>query len=262
MAGEIPGVPAAVRAAAGGRELRLVWDNLEGGLTFEAGQGAGRFFIKWSPATSRIDLAREAGRLSWAAPFHPVPRVLAQGSDATGSWLVTAALPGDSAVSPQWVANPATAVRAIGAGLRALHEALPVASCPFSWDARERLADGRRQAAEGRLDPGGWHEIHQRLGVPEVLRRAAGIPPVDQSVVCHGDACAPNTLLHPDGRWSGHVDFGLLGIADRWADIAVATWSAEWNYGTGWEPLLLDAYGIRPDPERTRYYQLLWDLSS
>ncbi len=255
-------MPAAVRAAADGRALRLVWQNPENGLTYEAGRGARRCFIKWSPASSRIDLAREAERLSWAAPFHPVPAVFAQGADADGTWLVTAALPGDRATSGKWKAAPATAVRAIGAGLRALHEALPVATCPFSWSAADRLADGRRQAAEGRLDTGCWHEIHQRLGVAEVLRRAADTPPVDRLVVCHGDACAPNTLLYPDGRWSGHVDFGLLGVADRWADIAVATWSAEWNYGPGWEPLLLDTYGVEPDPERTRYYRLLWDLSS
>ena len=30
--------------------------------------------------------------------------------------------------------------------------------------------------------------------------------------------------------------------------------------GTGWEQVLLDAYGIKPDAERTRYYRLLWDL--
>lgn len=175
---------------------------------------------------------------------------------------MTAPLPGDSAVSARWLAEPATAVRAIGAGLRALHERLPVAACPFSWTAQERLADARREAAAGRLDPGWWHEIHRPFGVTGALSQAAAIPPVDRLVVCHGDACAPNTLLYPDGRWSGHVDFGLLGAGDRWADIAVATWSAEWNYGPGWEPLLLDAYGVEPDAERTRYYRLLWDLSS
>jgi aminoglycoside phosphotransferase len=255
-------VPDAVAAAAGGRTVRLVWDNPTGGLTYAAGEGTERCFIKWSPAGSGIDLAAEAARLSWAVPFHPVPRVLAHGFDEEGSWLVTAALPGESAVSPGWQAEPATAVTAIGSGLRALHEALPVATCPFSWSAEERVADGRRQAADGRLDLDCWHEIHQRLGVAEVLRLAAEVPPVDRLVVCHGDACAPNTLLGADGRWSGHVDLGLLGVGDRWADIAVATWSAEWNYGPGWEPLLLDAYGVQPDPERTRYYRLLWDLSS
>ncbi len=57
-----------------------------------------------------------------------------------------------------------------------------------------------------------------------------------------------------------HVDFGAMGVADRWADLAVATWSTQWNYGPGFEAVLLDAYGIGPDPVRTRYYRLLWDL--
>ena len=80
-------------------------------------------------------------------------------------------------------------------------------------------------------------------------------------MVCHGDACAPNTLIGDDGRWSGHVDLGALGVGDRWADIAIATWSTQWNYGPGWERALLDAYGIEPDPERTAWYRLLWDMT-
>ncbi len=88
----------------------------------------------------------------------------------------------------------------------------------------------------------------------------AQAPPVDQLVVCHGDACAPNTLLTDDGAWSGHVDLGALGEADRWADLAVATWSAEWNYGPGWDDHLLASYGAHPDPARIAYYRLLWDL--
>ena len=124
------------------------------------------------------------------------------------------------------------------------------------------MADAHRQAAVGRVDPAAWHPCHRGLTVTAALEHATAIPSPDQLVVCHGDACAPNTLLASDGRWSGHVDLGLLGIADRWTDLAVATWSAEWNYGPGWERLLLDVYGIRPDPERTRYYRLLWDLSS
>ncbi|WP_443062724.1 phosphotransferase [Streptomyces sp. NBC_00390] len=58
---------------------------------------------------------------------------------------------------------------------------------------------------------------------------------MDRLVVCHGDACAPNTVVGDDGTWTGHVDLGTLGAADRWADLAVATWSTQWNYGPGWE---------------------------
>jgi kanamycin kinase len=52
-----------------------------------------------------------------------------------------------------------------------------------------------------------------------------------------------------------------MGVGDRWADLAVATWSAGWNYGTDWEEPLLVAYGVAPDLERTRYYRLLYDLA-
>jgi kanamycin kinase len=253
-------VPAPVRAVAAGRPVRPVWQNELGGLTFEVGADPDLCFVKWTPAASGIDLGQEAARLSWAVSFTPVPRLLGQGADEAGSWIVTAALPGQCAVADKWKAEPATAVTAIGAGLRAMHEAAPSAACPFSWQATERLADTRQRASQGRIDPARWHPEHQPLGIGRALDLLAAIPPVDRLVVCHGDSCAPNTLLTDDGRWSGHVDLGELGVADRWADLAIATWSTEWNYGPGWDKLLLQAYGVLPDPDRTRYYRLLWDL--
>lgn len=253
-------VPAAVEAVAAGRPVRAVWSNELGGLTFGVGAGDDRCFVKWAPAGSGLDLAREVPRLRWAAQFAPVPRVLSEGSDDTGAWLVTAALPGRSAVDPKWTAQPRTAVITIGEGLRALHEALPAESCPFSWSAPDRVADAHRRAAEGAIDPANWDPLHQRLGLDRALELISDIPPATRLVVCHGDSCSPNTLLTDDGRWSGHVDMGALGVADPWADLAVATWATQWNYGMGWEKLLLDAYGVTADNDLIRYYRLLWEL--
>jgi kanamycin kinase len=252
--------PAPVLALAGGEAVRPVWDNAVGGRTFEVGAGERRRFVKWAPAASGLDLAAEAARLAWAVDFAPVPHVLGQGHDAAGAWIVTRPVAGTTAVAARWRAEPGIAVTAIGEGLRALHDALPAARCPFSWSAADRLADARRRAAGGLIDPSGWHEAHQGLGVEGALRLLAEVPQADELVVCHGDSCAPNTLIGDDGRWSGHVDLGDLGVADRWADLAVATWSTTWNYGPGWEIPLLDAYGVEPDAERTRYYRLLWEL--
>lgn len=251
-------VPPPILVLAGRDRVRPVWRNELGGLTFEITGSAGRRFAKWAPAGSGLDLAPEVPRLRWAATFSPVPRVLDAGADETGTWLLTAGLPGDSAVSPRWLAEPRAAATAIGRGLRALHERLPVEDCPFSWSVERRVA---RVRAAGRHDPAQWHPDHGELSPGEALARLADPPPVDRLVVCHGDACAPNTLLYEDGSWSGHVDLGALGVADRWADLAVATWSLGWNYGPGWQPVLLSAYGIEPDPRRTSYYRLLWDLS-
>jgi aminoglycoside phosphotransferase len=67
-----------------------------------------------------------------------------------------AAVPGESAVSARSTAHPKTAVAAIGAGLRLLHDTLPVDTCPFSWSNEFRVADARRRAVEGRIDPASW----------------------------------------------------------------------------------------------------------
>jgi kanamycin kinase len=253
-------VPAPVAAEAGAERLRAVWANELGGATFEVGTGARRRFVKWAPAGSGIDLAAEAVRMSWAVAFTPVPRLLAQGVDDSGSWLVSSALPGEMAVTDRWKEQPRVAVTAIGEGLRAMHDALPTGRCPFSWSTAGRLREIGERAAAGMLDPSCWHPDHQGLSVETALELLAEPPPVDKLVVCHGDSCAPNTLITDDGHCSGHVDLGELGVADRWADLAVATWSTTWNYGPGWQFPLLDAYGIAPDPGRTRYYRLLWDL--
>jgi aminoglycoside phosphotransferase len=253
-------VPAAVEAIAAGRAARLVWVNEIGGLTFDVGEGLGRVFVKWVPPEWAASLDAEFVRLEWASQFVTVPCPIDGGSDADGAWLVTTPLDGESAVSPRWLEEPVRAVRAIGAGLRQLHKSLPVERCPFSWSAAARVTDVERRAAAGAIDPARWHDVHQTLGVETALGLAAAIPPVDVEVVCHGDACSPNTLISDVGRCAGYVDLGALGIADRWADLAVATWSVEWNYGPGWEALLLDAYGVDADLARTRYYRLLWDL--
>ena len=146
------------------------------------------------------------------------------GADEEGSWIVTAGLAGQSAVEERWKAQPALAVEAIGRGLRHFHDSLPVDECPFSWSAEQRVADAHTRAGTGELDPTRWHPDHRDLAVEGALGRIAEPPPVDRLVVCTRHL-RPNTLLDEHGRFVGHVDLGSLGVADRWADLAIATWS-------------------------------------
>jgi kanamycin kinase len=216
--------PRIVADIAAGRPVAAVWVNELGGVTFRVGGGSE--YVKVAPPRWAHHLEAESDRLRWAADYVTVPQVLGAGK----GWLHTAGLPCRSAVDPRWVAEPRAAVRAIGAGLRLLHDRLPVDDCPF--------------------------------GAPPWV---TGSLSVDRLVVCHGDACAPNTLIDGAGRCGGHVDLGDLGVADRWADLAVATLSLSWNYAGDWERDLLDAYGVDPDPERVDFYRALWnagDVSS
>jgi kanamycin kinase len=201
--------------------LDAVWLNHLGGLTFHDGDR----YLKWNPLGSGVDLEDERARLAWAAPRHPVPEVLDFGRDDVGQVLITRALPATGAVTEEWCARPRDAVRAIAEGLRVLH-VLPVADCPFVC----RWASGADMA-------------------------------VEDLVVVQGDPCAPNTVIGPDARFAGHVDLGSLGTGDRWADLAVASMSLDWNYGRGWQDEFFAAYGIERDERHIDFYRELWDAS-
>lgn len=261
---EIPTGPVAVldvvAALAGGDTVTPVWRNELGGLTFRL-EGEGIRYAKWvATGTPEIDLPAEAERLAWAQRWVSVPQVIEHGTDADGAWLVTAAVPGRSAVDPRWVTEPATAAVAIGRGLRLLHDALPVDRCTFDWSIERRLARADERIADGE-GPAERFLEHRYLDLAEARARIGEPPAIDRLVVCHGDACVPNTLLHDDGTFAAHVDLGSLGVADRWADLAVAAWSMGWNFGPGYDGVVYDAYGVAPDPERIAYYRLLWDMA-
>ena len=234
-----PAEVAELAAAEGLQVVGLVWRNQLGGLTFRCRGVDGISFVKWLPAHPEFDVDAEAARLRWAAQYVPVPGVLGFGHGPGCSWLWTRALPGVSAIDGRWRDDPAVPVRAIGAGLRLLHDRLPVTGCPFSWSVTDRLAGSG-------------------VDRPDLL---AEVPAVDRLVVCHGDACAPNTLLDDNGRYVGTVDLGALGVADRWADLAVATTNLIRNFPGGFEQELLDAYGVDHDDQRLRYYSQLWDAT-
>lgn len=219
----------------------MVWQNELGGRTYRIDRPSGREFLKWCPDHPEFDLELEAEKLTWAGRYVTVPPVIGHGRDsATSAWLHTVGIPGDTAVAPEWKARPEIAARAIGTGLRTLHDRLPVADCPWGWDVGDRAG---------------------LITKPEDRVLITERPATDKIVVCHGDACSPNTLIGPDGSFTGHVDFGNLGVGDRWADLAIATYSVDWNYAPAFEDALLEAYGIDRDQDRIDYYRRLWDAT-
>lgn len=258
-----PKIPECVHRVAQGSLIEAVWVNGVGGVTYRIAArpgNAGRYVKYAALGTPESDFVREATRLRWAGQYCNVPQVLEVGEDELGSWLVTRAIEGASAVAPRWIGQPEVAAHALGVGLRALHDALPVTDCEFSWSVSDRLKGFEQRIASGE-SPDDWSAEYSRLGVSNVRELLRNPPAIDKLVVCHGDACAPNTLLDAVGNFVGHVDMGELGVADRWADLTIAAWSTEWNYGAGYEQLVYQGYGIEADPERISYYRMLWDLT-
>jgi kanamycin kinase len=218
-------------------------------------------FVKVAKLGWHPSLSDERDRLTWAAPRLPVPHVLRYGRDEGVEWLITTGLPGADAANC-CTAEPGALVSALARGLRDFHQ-IPVKACPFDFSLKSALRHVRKRVETGLINPAlDFHPEHRHLTAEQALATVERDRPASEDlVVCHGDYCLPNALIQA-GRVTGYVDLGELGVADRWSDLAVATWSVTWNLGSGWEQEFLSSYGVSPDHERIAYYRLLYDLVS
>ncbi len=223
---------------------------------------AGVRFVKVKTGGGYPCLSAEADRMRWCRPHLPVPEIVSEGSESGVAWLVTRGLPGRDATDEVWSGDPERLTRALARGLKRFHSA-PVSDCPFDFRLAAALRHVRLRVESGYLVPErDFHPEHAHLDAREAVALLESTVPATESLsVCHGDYCPPNILLE-DWVAVGFLDLGELGVADRWWDLAIATWSLDWNLGPGYEDLFLAEYGVDRDDRRVSFYRLMYDLAS
>ena len=219
-------------------------------------------FAKVRAAGAFPSIGGELARLRWLDGRVPVATVVDEGTDGERDWFVMRPVPGLDATVHPWRAEPARLVPAFAGALRAFHDALPVADCPF--DARSHMSLERlnERAEAGAIDPArDFHSEFAALSVDDAIAELARLAPVDEDlVVGHVDYCLPNVMLDEHGAVTGYLDLGEVGLVDRRFDVVVGAWSSTWNLGPGWEQLFYDSYGIVMDDATIRHFRLLYDL--
>ncbi|WP_374042791.1 APH(3')-II family aminoglycoside O-phosphotransferase [uncultured Phyllobacterium sp.] len=221
------------------------------------GERLPRLFIKVEAVSPYGELPDEAARLCWLSSRDmPCPDVFFEGAHAGRFWLLLSGVPGEDLASADSL-SIATRIRIFAGALRQLH-ALDPATCPF-----DHRLDGRIEAAWARMQAGLVDETDfddDMLGktASELFGRlVAKRPETADVVVTHGDACLPN-FMAGNGIFTGYIDCGRLGLADRYQDIALACRSIADNFGDERVELFLDCYGpMQADPAKLAYYRLL-----
>lgn len=213
--------------------------------------------LGWTPSADA-----EARRLRWARPYAPVPEVLEAGVDDRSTWLITGALTGRDATHSSFRTDARRLVTVLAHGLREFHR-ISAKGCPFQFRIADALQVAHDRLKAGHIDAErDFHAEHAHLSSEQAVEKLLRTrPDTEDLVVCHGDYCLPNVLIDQE-RVVGYVDLGELGVADRWWDVAVASWSITWNLGPGLEEHFFAAYGIEPDLERISFYRLLYDVVS
>jgi kanamycin kinase len=261
-------IPAQIDRYVGGWAQELAWESGPAARTWRlTGPGGQTRYLKTRPAGAEPPLQAEADRLRWAMTSGlPVPPVLASGTAGPSDWLLTEGIEGTAAVSADLRAEPGRLVGLLAAGLRRFHET-PATDCPFRFDPDQAIAEAVRRVRAGLVRPADLHSEHSPLlgepplGEPALTELARLRPAGADLVVCHGDYCLPNVMISA-GRVSGYLDLGGLAVADRWYDLAVATWSVTWNLGPGWEDEFLAGYGVSRDDRAIAFYRLCYDLTA
>lgn len=209
--------------------------------------------------------------MRWLENKLPVPKVLCYERDAERQYLLMSRIPGKMACDAYYLERPKELAERLAEAIRMLWR-VDVSDCPRSRDIDAELRAARIRVEKhlvdpGKVDPatfgeGGFRDPEQLLDWLENNR------PDYEPVLSHGDLCLPNIFID-NGKISGFIDLGDMGIGDKWRDIALCFRSLKWNaegaYGGKAYPdtrpeLLFEALGIAPDQEKIRYYLLLDEL--
>ncbi len=207
------------------------------------------------------NLVEERDRFEWLAGTDiPGASVLDWLESEAGAVLLTSAVSGvpgsELPPSPKLMASLASA-------LRMFHD-LPIEGCPFERRLEDVLLQVedvvRRGAVNSEFLSHEWREVP-----PSVLlsRLHDSVPAVRDLVVCHGDATLANFLFDPQtSSFTGAIDVGHLGVADRYSDLALTTAQVvnhEWASAPG---DFMKLYGLGgADDERLAFYLLLDAMS-
>ena len=202
----------------------------------------GGYYLKTQPvAEGSLRLEAEKTRFFHAKGLGA--EVLSYQSDGERDWLLTRRVVGEDCTHADYLSEPERLVDLWAEILRGLHE-LPVEGHPAPDYLGKYLALAERNYRTGNYDKSQFPDSFGYTCAEEawgVLSEGKHLLKADTLI--HGDYCLPNVLL--DGwRFSGFIDLGNSGVADRHIDLFWGAWTLGFNLHTdAYRGRFFDAYG-------------------
>ena len=210
-------------------EARVYFIDRDGGL-----------FLKSAPVGT---LRNEAEKTRFFHEKGLSAEVLSYATEGDRDWLLTRRVAGEDCTHPDYLAHPERLCDLYAEILRGLH-ALPTEGAPAPDYLDRYLALAETNYRTGHYDTSAFPDSFGYRSAEEAWTVfSEGRHHLTADTLIHGDYCLPNVML--DGwRFSGFIDLGNSGVADRHIDLFWGVWTLGFNLHTDrYRDRFLDAYG-------------------
>ncbi len=200
----------------------------------------GGYFLKSAPLGT---LAREAEMTRYFHRLGLGAEVMDYASEGGFDWLLSRRVPGEDATSADSLADPLWLSATLGNTLRMLHE-MPTENCPDANYLELYLARAEENDRTGNYETSHFPDSFGYRSAEEARAALkAGRHLLSADTLIHGDYCLPN-ILFCGKQFTGFIDLGNSGVADRHIDLFWGIWSLSFNLRTeAYRDRFLDAYG-------------------
>ena len=139
--------------------------------------------------------------------------------------------------------DPERLCDSIATNLRMLHNQ-PIADCPIQNRITSYVSAVHNGYDRGKYEHDLFEGQWEFSSVQSAWDAAKeGIQCLESKTLIHGDYCLPNIILN-NWKFSGFIDLGRGGVADRHIDVLWGIWTLKYNLGTAqYTDRFIDTYG-------------------
>lgn len=205
-------------------------------------------------------LEKEFNALKWLDGKLPVPKIVLFDRNEDYEFLITESLHGEMLCSKKYQDNPEQGIKIIGEAFKKIYS-VDITSCPFNVSNDYKLSliynyINNNLLKEENIKP----EVLDKYGsIENIFKFLKENRFKEELCFSHGDTSLPNFFAQDD-HFSGFIDLGECGIADKWFDLAICEKSIIRNYGEKYIDQFYKELGIIPDRDKINYYLLMMEL--
>ncbi len=235
-------------------EIKIGYSNTQ---VFHIVKDSKEYFLKIG---AKEFLNNEYTKLKYLQNKLPVPKIILHEVNDQIEYLITTKVPGEMVCSDYYMSHQSEGVDIIVESFKLLYN-VDIKDCPINVSLDYKLSLAESNIKKGLITSENIDKkTLERFGTPEgILEYLKDNKFTEDLCFSHGDISLPN-IFAENGKFSGFIDVGDCGIADRWFDIAIVIRSIIRNFGEEYVQEFLNKLGIKYDKFKFDYYMLLMQL--